>query len=176
MTGYAQSSFLAAAVAAVFMAACASAPAPEAVVTLAGPELPAPNWRRIVQQEQRFSVYVSEPAVREGDTAKFRMVYVYQPEQVYLAGREVAWQEYSTVTLDCAAERVILGRRTRYDPSGAAFGQDEDNTSAQIMGAAVFRAQEVYCRNKPWEGMNVVPGGAGWMERARAAILTDKPF
>ncbi len=154
--------------------ACASSPeAPPPAVVAAASDLPATEWRRIIQQEKRFSVYVSDTAVREGDLAHFRLVYVYMPGEIIYEGREVASQEYSHVTLDCAAERVRLGTRTRYAPDGEAFGQDGDQNFAPIMGMAVFRAQEVHCKNTPWAGMNVVPGGADWIARARAAIATS---
>ncbi|MFN7056927.1 hypothetical protein [Hyphomonas sp.] len=158
-------------------AACASSPAaaPAAPGAFAA-EQPGLQWRRIIQTEQRFSVYISEPAVREGDIVRFRMVYVYQPGAVSLYGREVAWQEYDDVRLDCAAERVVMGNRTRYAVNGEAFGQDADNTSAQIIGHAVFRSQDVHCKAKPWTGMNLVSGGPGWIARARAAILEDSPL
>ncbi|MFN3313055.1 MAG: hypothetical protein ACK46Q_06285 [Hyphomonas sp.] len=156
------------------VAGCVSAPeAPPPVVVAATSDLPATEWRRIIQTEKRFSVYISAPAVREGDLAHFRLVYVYMPGEIIHEGREVASQEYAHVTLDCTAERVRLGTRTRYAPDGTAFGQDGDQNYAPIMGMAVFRAQEVHCKDKPWAGMNVIPGGADWIARARAAIATS---
>lgn len=159
-------------------AACASAPEAPPPAQLAAPavELPAPNWRKIIQQEKRFAVYISEPAVREGELAHFRMAYVYMPQEVFLNGREVARQEYSHVTINCAEDKVKMGQRTRYAPDGTAFGQDEDQTFAWIIGGAVVRAKDVYCNNKPWEGMEVVPGGAGWIERERAKIPASEPL
>ncbi|MFN4024148.1 MAG: hypothetical protein ACK4MQ_04900 [Hyphomonas sp.] len=160
------------------LAGCASAPEAPAAAPSAAPaaELPAPEWRKILQQEERFAVYVSQPAVREGDLAHFRMVYVYMPEEVFLEGREVAWQEYSHVTIDCPGDKVRMGPRTRYAPGGAAFGADNNQEFAWIIGGAVVRSKDVYCNNKPWEGMVVVPGGDGWIERERAKIPGSKPL
>lgn len=164
--------------AASLIAACASAPppAPAAPAAMAVAELPAPNWRKIIQQDKRFAVYISEPAVREGDLAHFRMAYVYMPGEVFHEGREVAWQEYSYATIDCPGDKVKMGPRTRYAPDGAAFGQDDNQEFAWILGGAVVRSKDVYCNNKPWAGMSVVPGGEGWIERERAKIPASDPF
>lgn len=163
--------------AAGLMAACASAPPPTAPAPVAAvPDLPAPEWRKIIQQEKRFAVFISEPAVRESGLAHFRMAYVYMPGEVFHEGREVAWQEYSYATINCTEDKVKMGPRTRYAPDGGAFGQDEDQTFAWIIGGAVVRAKDVYCNNKPWEGMEIVPGGDGWIERERAKIPASEPL
>lgn len=159
-----------------FVAACASAPAPpEAPAAVSAvPDLPAPEWRKIIQQDERFAVFISQPAVREGDLAFFRMVYVYMPDEVSFENRFVAWQEYPYATLDCARDSVRMGQRTRYDFEGSAFGQDEDTAFYPIIGHAVARSRDVICRNEPWDGMDVVAGGAGWVERERAKIPGSK--
>lgn len=158
------------------VAACASAPeAPETPVAFSAvPDLPAPEWRKIIQQDERFAVFISQPAVREGDLAYFRMVYVYMPDEVDLDGRYIAWQEYPYATLNCAQDTVKMGQRTRYDFEGNAFGQDEDTAFYPIIGHAVARSRDVICKNEPWEGMDVVAGGKGWVERERAKIPGSK--
>lgn len=158
------------------IAACASAPeAPPAVVAAkAVPDLPAPEWRKIIQQDERFAVFISQPALREGDLAFFRMVYVYMPDEVSIENRYVAWQEYPYTTLNCAQDTVMMGQRTRYDFEGNAFGQDEDTAFYPIIGHAVARSRDVICKNEPWEGMDVVAGGEGWVERERANIPGSK--
>lgn len=161
-----------------FIAACASAPeAPEAPAAVtAVPDLPAPEWRKIIQQDERFTVFISQPAVREGDLAFFRMVYVYMPDEVSFENRYVAWQEYPYTTLNCARDSVMMGQRTRYDFDGNAFGRDEDKAFYPIIGHAVARSRDVICKNEPWEGMDVVAGGKGWVERERAKIPGSKPL
>lgn len=159
------------------IAACASAPeAPVSAPAAAAAELPAPEWRKIIQQDERFAVFISQPAVRDGDLAHFRMVYVYMPGEVFHESREVAWQEYSHATIDCAGDKVKMGPRTRYAPDGAVFGQDDNQEFAWIIGGGVVRSKDVYCNNKPWEGMVVVPGGEGWIERERAKIPGSRPL
>lgn len=157
------------------LAACASAPPPPAPAPLASvPDLPAPEWRKIIQQDERFAVFIAQPAVREGDLAYFRMAYVYRPDEVSFDGRYVAWQEYPYATLNCARDSVKMGQRTRYDFEGNAFGQDEDTGFYPIIGHAVARARDVICKNEPWQGMEVVPGGKGWIERERGRIPGSK--
>lgn len=157
--------------AAGLMAACASAPEPPPPATFSAvPDLPAPEWRKLIQQDERFAVYISEPAVRDGNLGYFRMVYVYMPEEVFFQGRNVASQEYPYATINCANSSVMMGQRTRYDFDGNAFGQDEDTVFYPIFGHAVSRAEDVICENAPWERMEVVAGGEGWIERERARI------
>lgn len=156
-------------------AACASAPPPPAPAPLAAvPDLPAPEWRKIIQQDERFAVFISQPAVREGDLAFFRMVYVYRPDEVSFEGRYVARQEYPYATLNCARDTVKMGQRSRFDFEGNAFGQDEDTAFYPIIGHAVARSRDVICKNEPWQGMEVVSGGKGWVERERARIPGSK--
>ena len=152
--------------AATLLAACAS---------MSGdPNLKA--WRMVNQADKRFAVFVSEPGLREETLATFRMRFVYMPGEVKHEGKEVAWQEYSAMTVDCAKNTVRVGPRTRYAPDGAAIMSDNDQAFNEILiGTAADDAAKAKCKGVLWVGDVVIPESAGWMEGARAVIASSTP-
>lgn len=133
-------------------------------------------WRKVGQVEQRFAVFVSEPGVREDTLATFRMRFVYMPGEVKHEGKEVAWQEYHAMTIDCAKNTVRLGSRTRYAPGGAEVASDDDQTFDEILaGTSADDAARAKCRGDFWVGDITFPEGPGWMDDARKHIAATPP-
>lgn len=135
------------------------------------------GWRKVTQTDKRFAVFISEPgAPREGDQVTFRMVYVYMPGEVKFEEREVRWQEYHAMTVDCARNEVRTGPRTRYAPDGSVIMSDDDQKFSEILwGLAADDAARAKCRQDYWIGDIVIPNGADWMEAARKHIAETTP-
>lgn len=133
-------------------------------------------WRMVNQADKRFAVFVSEPGVREEALATFRMRFVYMPGEVKHEGRDVAWQEYPAMTVDCAKNTVRVGMRTRYAPDGAEIMSDDNQTFSEILvGTAADDAAKAKCRGVFWVGDVVFPESPGWMEEARERIAKTTP-
>ncbi|MFZ4685903.1 MAG: hypothetical protein ACOYMK_09825 [Hyphomonadaceae bacterium] len=133
-------------------------------------------WRKVGQVEQRFAVFVSEPGVREDTLATFRMRFVYMPGEVKHEGKEVAWQEYHAMTIDCAKNTVRLGSRTRYAPGGAEITTDDDQTFDEILfGTSADDAARAKCKGDFRVGDITFPEGPGWMDEARKHIAATPP-
>jgi hypothetical protein len=133
-------------------------------------------WRKVGQVEQRFAVFVSEPGVREDTLATFRMRFLYMPGEVKHEGKEVGWQEYHAMTIDCAKNTVRLGPRTRYAPGGAEITTDDDQTFDEILfGTSADDAARAKCKGDFRAGDITFPEGAGWMDEARRHIAATPP-
>ncbi len=133
-------------------------------------------WRKVNQVDKRFAVFVSEPGVREDTLATFRMRFVYMPGEVKHEGREMAWQEYSAMTVDCAKNTVRVGPRTRYAVDGEAFASDDDQTFGEVLwGTAADDAAKSKCKGVLWVGNVTFPEGPGWMDEARKHIASTTP-
>lgn len=130
------------------------------------------TWREVTQVPGRFAVFVSQPAERgEGGRVTFRMVFVYRPGEVMFDGRDVAWQEYSAMTIDCAARQVRPGPRTRYGADGTGLGADEDMRFADVLaGSSVSLAADRLCGTGQEAAGRILPDGPGWMAEARRGI------
>ncbi len=135
------------------------------------------RWRKVGQVQNRFAIFVNEPgAPLDGDTVHFRMVFVYMPGAVKFEEKEVGWQEYSDVTVDCAGNRIRLGPRSRYAPDGAVIASDDDQTLAPInYGTAADDAARAKCKKDYWVGDYTFKDGPAWMEAARKHIAETPP-
>ena len=134
-------------------------------------------WRMVNQADKRFAVFVSEPGVREEALATFRMRFVYMPGEVKHEGRDVAWQEYPAMTVDCAKNTVRVGMRTRYAPDGAEIMSDDNQTFSEILvGTAADDAAKAKCKGVLWVGDVVFPEGPGRrLDHFAHLVLAGKP-
>ena len=133
-------------------------------------------WRKVNQADKRFAVFISEPGLREGALATFRMRFVYMPGEVKHEGKDVAWQEYHAMTVDCAKNMVRVGQRTRFAPDGATIVSDDDQTFGEIIwGTAADDAARAKCKGDVWVGNVTFPEGPGWMDEARRHIAATTP-
>ncbi len=133
-------------------------------------------WRKVNQADKRFAVFISEPGAREGALATFRMRFVYMPGEVKHEGKDVAWQEYHAMTVDCAKNTVRVGPRTRYAPDGGTIVSDDDQTFGEILwGTAADDAARAKCKGDVWVGNVTFPEGPGWMDEARRHIAATTP-
>lgn len=137
----------------------------------------ARSWRKVTQTAKRFAIFISEPGpARAGDLVTFRMVYVYMPGEVKFEEKEVGWQEYHAMTVNCADNTVRVGPRTRYAPDGAAIASDDDQTFAEIpWGVATDDAARAKCKQDYWIGDITIPNSPGWMDAARKHIAETTP-
>jgi hypothetical protein len=137
----------------------------------------AQDWRKVNQAAKRFAVFISEPGISPGpDLQTFRMVYVYQPGEVKHEEKEVAWQEYHAMTVNCAANTVRVGARTRYAPDGSVIMSDDDQDFDEILwGTAADDAARAKCKKDYWIGDITFPNGPDWMTAARAHIAATTP-
>lgn len=130
-------------------------------------------WRKVTQTAKRFAVFVSEPgsAAEGGNLQTFRMAYVYMPGEVKHEGKDVAWQEYHAMTVNCATNKVRVGPRTRYAPDGTVIAQDDDQKFGDILwGTASDDAARAKCKQDYWIGDITIPNGGDWMDAARKHI------
>ncbi len=136
----------------------------------------APGWRKVTQVEQRTAAYVSQPATRQGDQVTFKLAFVYAPGQIMWENKPVAWQIYEAVTIVCAKNEVRLGKRTRYDETGAEMMSDEDPNFASVSyGTVAADAAIAQCKDRVWVDAFSTPDGSGWQARARANLAAVKP-
>jgi hypothetical protein len=135
------------------------------------------GWRKVTQTAKRFAVFVNEPgAPREGDLVTFRMAYVYMSGEVKHEEKEVGWQEYHAMTVNCAANTVKVGARTRYAPDGTVIASDDDQKFGEILwGTAADDAARAKCKQDYWIGNVVIPNGPDWMAEARQHIAQTTP-
>ncbi len=135
------------------------------------------GWRKVTQTAKRFAVFVNEPGTpREGDLVTFKMRYVYMPGEVKHEDKEVAWQEYHAMTVNCAENTVKVGARTRYAPDGSTLAQDDNQTFDDILwGVAADDAARAKCKQDYWIGNVVIPNGPDWMDEARKHIAATTP-
>lgn len=159
---------LAAGLAGLFLAACATKPAATPADVGA-----TQAWRKVSQSEKVYAVYINEPgAKRSGDLVTLRLVYVFMPGEVLNDDqKEVAFQDYHAVTVNCTAGEVRLGRRTGHLKDGGVF-LDETKTEFTAIGptSPIEDAANARCRGVYWVDADRVADGPGWMEEARRHI------
>ena len=137
----------------------------------------APSWRKVTQAAKRFAIFINEPGpARDGDLVTFRMVYVYMPGEVKFEEKELGWQEYHAMTVNCADNTVRVGPRTRYAPDGSAVASDDDQTFSEIpWGVATDDAARAKCKQDYWIGDITIPNGPDWMTAARKHTSETTP-
>lgn len=136
------------------------------------------SWRKVNQTANRFAVFVNEPGPpREGDLVTFKLRYVYMPGEVKHEDKEVGWQEYHAMTVDCAKNTVRVGPRTRYASDGSVIVEDDDQTFSEILwGTAADDAAKAKCKNDVWVGDHTFRNDGDWMDAARKHIAaTEAP-
>lgn len=158
---------LGAALAGLCLSGCATQGAAE------GPAGPTKAWRKIVQVENRFAVFINEPgAARQGDLATFRLAYVYAPGAVRFDDQAVGWQEYAAMTVNCVTREVRPGPRVRYAPDGKVLLSDDDQAFGAINPATVAEAAaRARCdAPSPSPPATRIPDGRKWMDAARKRL------
>lgn len=152
--------------AAALLAGCASAP---------GAAAPA-HWLKLEQVEKRFAIFTNAPvAPAEGGMATFRLVYVYMPETVKFEEKFVGWQEYPAMTVNCEANTVRVGPRTRYAPDGTAMMSDDNQAFVPILGPSIQKVKAIACDSAPLAEPDLIEDGAGWIDAARKHIAATDP-
>jgi hypothetical protein len=155
------------AMAGLLAAGCASSPSGD-------PE--TQSWRMVLQQAKRFAVFVNDPgAPKAGDLVTFKLAYVYMPGEVKHEEKEVGWQEYHAVTVNCADNTVKLGPRSRYAPDGSVIVSDDNQKFEPInWGTALDDAARGKCKNDYWAGNVTFKANGGWMGAARKHIAANE--
>jgi hypothetical protein len=134
-----------------------------------GPAGATKAWRKITQVEQRFAVFINEPgAARQGDLVTFRLVYIYAPGEVRFNNQVVGWQEYSTMTVNCATQEMKAGPRVRYAPDGKVMLSDDDQEFGPINAdTAAADAARVRCMPDDAPDAGRISNSGRWMDVAR---------
>jgi hypothetical protein len=154
-----------AALGAALLAGCASVPAGSKA-----------QWLKLEQVEKRFAIFTNAPVVpAEGGIATFRLVYVYMPETVKFEDKYVGWQEYPAVTVNCEADTVRVGPRTRYAPDGSVMMSDDNQTFVPIMGPSIRKVKALACDGAPLSDAVLIKDGADWIGAAREHIAETDP-
>jgi hypothetical protein len=137
----------------------------------------ATSWRKVTQAANRFAIFINEPGPdRTGDLVTFRMVYVYMPGEVKFEEKDLGWQEYHAMTVNCADNTVRVGPRTRYAPDGSVVASDDDQTFSEIpWGVATDDAARAKCKQDYWIGDITLPNDSDWMTAARKHIAETTP-
>ncbi len=135
-----------------------------------------PQWLKLEQVERRFAIFTNAPvAAAEGGTATFRLVYVYMPDTVKFEDRPVGWQEYPAMTVNCEADTVRVGPRTRYAPDGTVMMSDDNQEFVPIMGPSIRKVKALACDGAPLTDVVLIRDGAGWIDAARQHIASTDP-
>lgn len=136
----------------------------------------AGQWKEVTHVEDRFAVYVDHAKPRNGDTVTFRLMYVYSIGQVKWENKDVGWQEYSALTVNCTTRQVKLGPRARYAPDGSVLFSDNEQAWVDINpSTAVDSAANARCDGTYPEEAHTVKDRAGWLDEARKHILEAAP-
>jgi hypothetical protein len=133
-------------------------------------------WRKVSQSDKVYAVYINEPGgEKSGDLVSLRMVYVFMPGEVFNDNdKEVAFQDYHAITINCATNQVKLGKRTGHQKDGKVFLDevhadfDDISETSPIEDAANAR-----CRNTYWVENDRVPEGPNWMDEARRHVMAS---
>lgn len=137
---------------------------------------PAAEWKEVTHVEDRFAVYVDQAKPRSGDTVTFRLMYIYGDGKVQWEGKNVGWQEYSAMTVNCTNSQVKLGPRTRHAPDGTVLFSDNEQAWVDINpGTAVENAAKARCEGVWPEEPHIVRDRDGWMTEAREHIAKGPP-
>lgn len=137
---------------------------------------PAQSWLKLEQVEKRFAIFTNAPVrPAEGGIASFRLVYVYMPETVQHEGKYVGWQEYSAMTVNCEADTVRVGPRTRYAPDGSVMASDDNQEFQPIVGRSIQRVAAIACSGTPLADPVLIRDSRNWIEEARKNIAADDP-
>lgn len=160
---------LAVATAGLCLSGCATSVASGASGAPEGQAGATKTWRKILQVENRFAVFINEPgAPRQGDLVTFRLAYVYAPGEVRYNDQVVDWQEYSAMTLNCATHETKAGPRVRYAPDGKVMLSDDDQEFGPINAdTAADAAARVRCTPASEPDAVRIPNGGKWMDAAR---------
>ena len=134
------------------------------------------QWLKLEQVEKRFAIFTNAPvAPAEGGIATFRLVYVYMPETVKFEEKYVGWQEYPAMTVNCEADTVRVGPRTRYAPDGTVMMSDENYEYQPIMGPSIQKVKAIACDGAPLTEPDLIKDGADWIDAARKHIAATDP-
>lgn len=151
---------------AALLAGCATSPGAAA----------SAQWLKLEQVEKRFAIFTNAPvAPAEGGIATFRLVYVYMPETVKFEEKYVGWQEYPAMTVNCEADTVRVGPRTRYAPDGTAMMSDENYEYQPIMGPSIQKVKAIACDGAPLTDPDLIKDGADWIDAVRKHIAAADP-
>jgi len=133
---------------------------------------PEPSWSKLLSVENRFAVYLHHPGEpNSGDVARVRLIYVYGTGEVEWEGEEVAWQEYTEMTIDCATNYASLGPRFRYAPDGAQGFADEKREANLIApGTRTAIAAAAKCEGEFPADTHSIADEPGWMNEARQRL------
>jgi hypothetical protein len=136
----------------------------------------AGSWKEVTHVEDRFAVYVDQALPRDGDTVTFRLMYIYGDGKVQWEGKDVGWQEYSAMTVNCTNNQVKLGPRARHAPNGDLLFEDNEQSWVDINpGTAVDNAAKARCEGVWPEEANILKDRDGWMTEAREHIAQGPP-
>jgi hypothetical protein len=134
-------------------------------------------WRKVSQSEKVYAVYINEPGgAKAGDVVSLRMVYVFMPGEVFNEDeKEVAFQDYHAVSINCATSQVRLGRRTGHQKDGKVFLDEERKAFEDISETSPIEdAANARCRNAYWVDNDRVPDGPNWMDEARRHVMAGR--
>lgn len=138
--------------------------------------VPEQGWLKLEQVDKRFAIFTNSPAApAEGGMASFRLVYVYMPETVKHEDKYVGWQEYSAMTVNCEADEVRVGPRTRYAPDNTVMMSDDDQKFSPIYGPSIRKAADISCKGAVMPDAVLIKDGADWIEAARNHIAATDP-
>lgn len=136
------------------------------------------TWRKVSQSEKIYAVYINEPGgMRSGDLVSLRMVYVFMPGEVFNdEEKEVAFQDYHAVTINCATYQVRLGKRTGHEKDGRIFLNEDKTEFTEISETSPIEdAANARCRNTYWVDNDRVADGPNWMDEARRHVMAGPP-
>lgn len=131
-------------------------------------------WRKVSQSEATYAVYINEPGgAKQGDLVSLRLVYVFMPGEVFNDDeKEVAYQDYHAITINCATNEVRLGKRTGHQKDGKVFLSEDHNDFTEIGETSPIEdAANARCRGVYRVDADRVADGPNWMDEARRHVL-----
>ena len=141
-------------------------PAPRDVVDVGATSA----WRMVAKPSDTYSVWINLPGkARAGDVVTFRLVYVFAKGEVFEDDKEVGWQDYPGVTVNCKAEEVRMGQRRAYHGDGEMVLDMDQNVFTPIgPDSPIEAAANARCKGQFAVGDVTVPDGPAWIDAARA--------
>jgi hypothetical protein len=128
------------------------------------------SWRKLTQVEDKYATYVNLPGdPKAGAQYTVRLVVLYRPGTAAVGGKEVAYDEYPGLTVDCTMQKARRGVRLRHGADGTVVAKEDDETFRLFDGGSneddVAKAR---CDNTFTGKAFQVNDGPKWMAAARA--------
>lgn len=128
------------------------------------------SWRKLTQVEDKYATYINLPGdPKAGAQYTVRLVVLFRSGAAAAGGKEVAYDEYPALTVDCTMQKAKRGVRLRHAADGSVIVKEDDETFRLFDdGSNEDDVAKARCSNEfPGKAFQV-NDGPKWMVAARA--------